>query len=71
MAKEKQDKVGEDIFQFMKSQNRPYSLNDLVQSSSLKEHGKAALSKSLDQLIVVSFVFPLCTDWHFFFCVCI
>jgi len=57
MVKEKQDKVGEDIFQFMKSQNRPYSLNDLVQSAALKEHGKTALSKSLDQLIIVCSIF--------------
>ena len=53
MVKDKEDKIGEDIFQFMKSQNRPYSLNDLIQSSTLKEHGKTALIKSIDQLVIV------------------
>lgn len=50
---EKEDATVKAVLQFMTSQNRPYSTNDLVGSTALKELGKAAIQKSLDQLVVV------------------
>ena len=50
MSKSKEN-VGETILQYFKAQNRPYSVNDIAQI--LKEHGKAAIQKSIDLLVVV------------------
>jgi len=49
MSKSKEN-VGETILQYFKAQNRPYSVNDIAQI--LKEHGKAAIQKSIDLLVV-------------------
>lgn len=51
MSRLKEDETSEAIFQYFKAQNRPYSVNDIVQN--LKEHGKTVIQKSIDQLVVV------------------
>ena len=43
------------VLTFLMTQNRPYSTNDLLASSALKELGKATIQKNLDQLVVVMF----------------
>lgn len=56
MAKDKAEKA---VLEYLMAQNRPYSLNDLIQSAQLKEYGKSATQKSLDQLVVVQY-FKIC-----------
>lgn len=53
MAKDKEDKTSTAVLQYLLAQNRPYAINDLLQSSQLKDLGKSAVQKSLDQLVVV------------------
>ena len=53
MSKGRGDESYGAILLYMKNQNRPYSNNDLV-SSSLKDHGKAQIQKSVDQFVAVS-----------------
>ena len=53
MAKDKDEKKEEAVLSFLIAQNRPFSLNDLLLNQQLKELGKAAVQKSLDQLVVV------------------
>lgn len=53
MAKEKKNETNEAVLQYLQMQNRPFSINDLLQNATLKELGKAAVQKALDQLVVV------------------
>ena len=53
MAKESKDKTSSVVFQYFMMQNRPFAINDLLQSAQLKDFGKAAIQKTLDQLVVV------------------
>lgn len=57
MVKDKENPTSQAILQFLMTNNRPYSANDLVGSTALKEHGKAAIQKCLDQLVIVSLIF--------------
>lgn len=41
------------VLQYLVMQNRPFGLNDLLLSAQLKEYGKSAVQKTLDQLVVV------------------
>ena len=72
MAKDKDEKKEEAVLSFLIAQNRPFSLNDLLLNQQLKELGKAALQKSLDQLVVVrllKLVLVFCHVKFTFFCV--
>lgn len=40
------------VLQYLTSQNRPYSVNDIVLNLH-KEHGKTAVQKALDTLVEV------------------
>ncbi|XP_025837439.1 homologous-pairing protein 2 homolog [Agrilus planipennis] len=42
--------ASEEIYEFLKSQNRPYSANDILQNVG-KDHNKSAVLKSLDKLV--------------------
>lgn len=42
--------VSQDILEFMESQNRPHSLNDILQNVG-KEHGKPAVQKAVTKLV--------------------
>lgn len=64
MGKDKENPVNLAVLQYLTNQNRPFSVNDLLASSILKEHGKAAIQKALDQLVVVG-----CYHMHSF-CKC-
>jgi len=44
----------EAVFAYMSSQNRPYSVNDIVLNLH-KEHGKTAVQNALDKLVEVLF----------------
>jgi hypothetical protein len=60
MAKESKDKTSTAVLQYFIMQNRPFAVNDLLQSAQLKDFGKAAVQKTLDQFVVVfrsSFIF--------------
>ena len=39
------------VYKYLRDQNRPYSINDILLNLH-KEHGKAALQKSIDVLVV-------------------
>lgn len=39
------------VYNYMKTQNRPYSVNDIV-TNLHNEFGKSAVQKSMDQLVV-------------------
>ncbi len=60
MSKNKEEKTEQVVLNYLIVQNRPFSINDLLQSTQLKDHGKAAVQKSLDQLVVVRFFAPWC-----------
>ena len=49
----KESGSNEAVLQFLMTNNRPYSINDLAGSTALKELGKAAIQKNLDQLVIV------------------
>jgi hypothetical protein len=53
MAKESKDKTSTAVLQYFIMQNRPFAVNDLLQSAQLKDFGKAAVQKTLDQFVVV------------------
>ena len=53
MAKESKDKTNTAVLQYLMMQNRPFAVNDLLQSAQLKDFGKAAVQKTLDQFVVV------------------
>jgi 26S proteasome regulatory subunit (ATPase 3-interacting protein) len=53
MSKSKEKDAETAVLDYLHSQNRPYSLNDIVQNLH-KEHGKAACQKALDKLLPVS-----------------
>lgn len=55
MAKDKGNKTEKAILDYLMAQNRPFAVNDLLQSAHLKEYGKSAIQKSLDQLVVVNY----------------
>lgn len=57
MAKDKGDKTGQAVLEYLIAQNRPYAINDLLQSTQLKEYGKSSIQKSLDQLVVVQYIY--------------
>ncbi|EFX89589.1 proteasome [Daphnia pulex] len=52
MAKESKDKTSTAVLQYFIMQNRPFAVNDLLQSAQLKDFGKAAVQKTLDQFVV-------------------
>lgn len=54
MAKDKEDKTSQATLQYLIVQNRPFAINDLLQNAQLKDFGKSAVQKSIDQLVVVS-----------------
>lgn len=39
------------IYKYLRDQNRPYSINDILLNLH-KEHGKTALQKAIDVLVV-------------------
>lgn len=51
MAKDGKD-TSAAVLQYLVMQNRPFALNDLLLSAQLKECGKTAVQKALDQLVV-------------------
>lgn len=54
MGKDKETKTDVAVLEYLKVQNRPYAINDLLQSTSLKDLSKSAVQKSLEQLVAVS-----------------
>lgn len=53
MASKKDQAAGEAVLEYLATQNRPYSVNDIVLNLH-KEHGKAAIQKGLEKLVLVS-----------------
>lgn len=53
MASKKAGSADEAVLEYLTSQNRPYSVNDIVLNLH-KEHGKAAIQKGLDKLVQVT-----------------
>ena len=66
MAKESKDKTSTAVLQYFMMQNRPFAINDLLQSAQLKDFGKAAVQKTLDQLVVVWRI--TFSQFDFFYC---
>jgi 26S proteasome regulatory subunit (ATPase 3-interacting protein) len=52
MSKSKETSAVEAVLDYLRTQNRPYSVNDIVQNLH-KEHGKAAVQKAVDKLVQV------------------
>jgi predicted transcriptional regulator len=47
-----QDKMTTDaVYKYMKTQNRPYSANDIASALDKDKHAKNAIQKSLDKLV--------------------
>jgi len=53
MSKNKDASTCDAVLGYLRSQNRPYSVNDIVQNLH-KEHGKTAVQKAVDKLVQVS-----------------
>ena len=43
--------TAEAVYEFLKRQNRPYSLIDIGANLDKEKHGKAAIQKTLDKLV--------------------
>lgn len=52
MASKKEASAVDAVLDYLKAQNRPYSVNDIVLNLH-KEHGKTAVQKALDKLVQV------------------
>lgn len=48
--------MAETVYKYMKIQNRPYSINDLV-SNLHNEYGKVAVQKAVDKLVAEGKIF--------------
>ncbi|XP_059351123.1 homologous-pairing protein 2 homolog [Daphnia carinata] len=59
MAKDGKD-ISAAVLKYLVMQNRPFALNDLLLSAQLKDYGKTAVQKSLDQLVVAGKVKEKC-----------
>ncbi len=53
MSKEKEEDLSVTVLRYLKTQNRPYSVNDLV-ANLHKENSKTQIQKAVDNLVVVT-----------------